>query len=117
MTELQHVFGDHYLVELIGCDSEVIKNVEGVKESFFQAAQEAEATVLNSAFHQFEPVGVTGFLLLAESHFFLHTWPQERYVAFDIFTCGPMFPERAIERLTEDFKASRVKTQVIKRGY
>lgn len=117
MNKLEHVFGDHYLVEFILCDADIIKSVAGVKDSFLQSAKDAGATIINHCFHQFEPVGVTGFILLAESHFAIHTWPQDRYAAFDIFTCGPMFPAQAIEKLKNDFKAQQVKVQVFKRGF
>ena len=117
MEELQHVFGDHYLVELIFCDPDTIKDVAGVKSSLLQAAKDSGATIIGQVFHQFDPVGVTGVILLTESHFSLHTWPEEGYAALDIFTCGPMFAERAIEKLKNDFKARDVKMQIIKRGF
>ncbi len=117
MGELKHVFGDHYLVELINCDAQIIGSVEGVKASFLQAVDDAGGTILNHAFYQFQPVGVTGFILLKESHFSLHTWPEERYAAFDIFTCGPMLPEKGIDRLKIDFKAGDIRVKKVQRGY
>jgi len=110
-------FGKHYIVELIDCDPESIKFVENVSQVFLMAADEANATVIDTSFHQFEPFGVSGILLISESHLCLHTWPENGYVAFDIFTCGTnMHPDRAIQVLREQLKASDTSVEIITRG-
>ena len=117
MSRLKSKFGQHYLVELIGCDAAQLKFVKDVKSVFLKSARESRATVLKSYFYQFKPSGVSGVLLIAESHFSVHTWPEDRYAAVDIQTCGKMYPERAIAVMQEGFAARRVKIKVIPRGF
>ena len=110
-------FGKHYLVELIGCDPGRLKHVTHVQKLLLQAARKSNATILKHFFHQFEPAGVTGIILITESHFFIHTWPDDQYAALDIFTCGAMEPKAAIENLKKSFRAKKVKIRTIVRGY
>ena len=74
-------FGKHYLVEFIDCDPAKLKFSDEVQGMLLHAAKESNATVLKYFFHQFEPSGVTGIILIAESHFFIHTWPEDQYAA------------------------------------
>ena len=117
MSEVKKEFGKHYIVDFINCNAEVLKFVDGIQKAFEEAAHVSEATVLNSFYHQFDPIGVSGIVLIAESHFSLHTWPEDNYVAFDILTCGTMFPEKAIESLRLFFQAEKVNTQILSRGF
>jgi len=114
----ENTFGDHYLVELIGCDPEVIKFLESTREVFLRCVKESRATYIGDVFHQFEPYGVSGVVLIAESHMSFHTWPEANYVGVDIFTCGlEMDPEVAINVLKEEFRASDVHVKTYTRGY
>ena len=116
MTARPH-FGKHYLVDFKECDPETIEQVEVTRRIFLEAAREAKATVVGELFHQFEPVGVSGVLLIAESHVSVHTWPEDRFVGVDIFTCGKeMDAEIAIDVLTRGFRAARVEVKVYLRG-
>jgi len=89
--------GKHYLVELINCDPEKLKYVESVEDIFISAAEKSNATILKHYFKQFDPVGVSGIMLIAESHFSIHTWPDHNYAAFDIFSCGKIEAKINIE--------------------
>ncbi len=110
-------FGKHYLVDFINCDPETIKFVKTMREIFLKAAKESRATLVDHLFHQFEPVGVSGVILIAESHFSVHTWPEDRFVGVDIFTCGSeMDVEVAIECMRRAFRAENVKVKVVTRG-
>lgn len=109
-------FGKHYLVDFFGCDPETIEFVDATREIFRRAARESRATVVGELFHQFEPVGVSGVLHIAESHFSVHTWPEERFVGVDVFTCGDMDAEVAIDVLKQGFGAERVEVMVVTRG-
>ena len=82
--------GIHLLVELEKCNSEKLDDIDFVKEALIDAAEFAGATVLHSHFHKFSPQGVSGAVIIAESHLTIHSWPEEpyRYAAIDIFTCG-----------------------------
>lgn len=83
-----YALGTHLLVELYNCDAELLKKVETVKEILVSAAEHASATIVQVAFHEFNPFGVSGMVVIAESHLSIHTWPEHRYAAVDIFTCG-----------------------------
>jgi len=116
MKQIHKEFGKHYLVEFGGCDIEKLKFVDDVQNSLLRAAKDSKAVILNYFFHQFEPEGVTGIILIAESHFSIHTWPEDHYAAFDVLTCGNIDAECAIETLKTLFKAQEVKVNLIRRG-
>jgi S-adenosylmethionine decarboxylase len=115
MTERTE-FGEHYLVDLHGCDVEKISTVEPAREALLSAANGCGATVVGDRFHQFEPVGVSGVVLIAESHFSIHTWPEDGFVAVDIFTCGEMDAQKAIDLVAAGVGATRVESRIISRG-
>jgi len=117
MQTVNKEFGKHYLVEFIGCETEKLKYVKDVKEILLRAARKSQATIVKQFFHQYDPCGVTGIILISESHFSLHTWPEDKYVAFDILTCGEMYPEKAIEELKASFHPMETKVRVISRGF
>lgn len=117
MSELHRTFGQHYLVEFIGCPADKISTVAQVRPALLKAAELSEATVVEHCFKQYEPHGVTGVILISESHFSVHTWPEDEFVCFDILTCGEMYPQRAVDYLRQAFAARDVRTQVIARGY
>ena len=83
-----NALGRHLLLELKDCDREVLNDLNLLRHILQEAATAAGATVLGDSFHQFEPQGVSGVVIIAESHLFIHTWPEYGYAAVDIFTCG-----------------------------
>lgn len=83
-----NALGKHLLLELKDCNKEVLNDLNFLKDALLSAAEEAGATVVGESFHQFAPQGVSGTVIIAESHIFLHTWPEYGYAAVDIFTCG-----------------------------
>jgi S-adenosylmethionine decarboxylase len=111
-------FGKHYLIDLRDCDPEIIKSVEPTREIVLRAAKECGATILDDHFHQFQPIGVSGVVLIAESHISVHTWPESGFAAADIFTCGEMKPQVAIDIMREGFraKAASMSMKVVVRG-
>jgi spermidine synthase len=80
--------GRHILVEFSGCNGEVLNDVSEIEKGMVEAAQVAGATVINSTFHHFSPYGVSGVVVIQESHLAIHTWPEYGYAAVDLFTCG-----------------------------
>ncbi len=80
--------GRHLLLELRECNKAVLDDLKYLENALVSAAREAGATVIDKSFHQFAPQGVSGVVLIAESHLSLHTWPEHAYAAVDIFTCG-----------------------------
>ncbi len=83
-----NALGRHILVEFIGCSPEVLNDVSVIETAMVNAAQKAGATVIQSTFHHFSPFGVSGVVVIQESHLAIHTWPEYQYAAVDLFTCG-----------------------------
>ncbi|WP_282775333.1 adenosylmethionine decarboxylase [Phaeodactylibacter xiamenensis] len=108
--------GRHVLLELYQCPAELLK-AEGELEEFLKAAAELMgATVVTSNFHQFSPYGISGVVIIQESHLTLHTWPEHRYAAVDIFTCGEIDLEAGIEYLIQAFRAETADWKLYERG-
>jgi len=104
-------------MELEDCNEEILNNLDTLKEAMLTAANEAGATVMAESFHRFNPHGISGVVVVAESHLFIHTWPEYGYAAADIFTCGTTVqPEKAAEVLIEKFGAKKHSIQEIARG-
>ena len=107
----------HFLVELWDADQQMLNSVTEVRRILLESAQKARVTVLHSSFHQFNPVGVSGVVVIAESHITIHTWPEAGYAAADIFTCGDQaLPEAAAQHLSHAFNAKQVEVTRIIRG-
>ena len=110
--------GYHLMLELFGCDQEKINSRRFLHNLVKAAVKETGLTNLGSRFHQFQPQGVTGFTLLAQSHISFHTWPEFGYVVLDIFTCGD---QNQAERLADHFlhklRPDRISRQVVRKGY
>ena len=104
-------------MELEDCNEEILNNLDTLKEAMLTAANEAGATVMAESFHRFNPHGISGVVVVAESHLFIHTWPEYGYAAADIFTCGTTVqPEKAAEVLIEKLGARKHSIQEIARG-
>ena len=109
--------GNHILVEFYHCDKEVLNNVAYVEQLMNEASILSGATVVGSHFHTFNPHGVSGVVIIAESHLSIHTWPEYGYAAVDIFTCGEAIDdEKAFQHLKKHFKANNTATIEMKRG-
>ena len=107
----------HLLLELYKCDYEKLNDESFLRCTLNRAAKLAKATVLNLISNKLEPQGVTAIALLAESHISIHTWPESKYSAVDIFTCGQyMMPEVASQYLIEALKAEEHFLRVIERN-
>ena len=112
-----NALGRHLLLELKGCDKEVLNDLSFIRGTLLEAADECGATVLSESFHLFNPQGVSGVVVIAESHLFIHTWPEYGYAAADIFTCGnTVQPEKAAEVLIKKIGAESHSMIEIQRG-
>jgi len=112
-----NALGRHLLIELFDCDPDVINNLEAVKGALVEAAKRAQATIVDVVFHEFNPFGMSGVVVIAESHLSIHTWPEYRYAAVDIFSCGDVLqPEIAASYLVEQFAAERTSIVEMQRG-
>jgi spermidine synthase len=109
--------GRHILVEFIGCKPEIMNDVSHIETSMVYAAKKAGATVINSTFHHFSPYGVSGVIVIQESHLAIHTWPEYGYAAVDLFTCGESVdPWISFDELKEKFGAKNYCALEINRG-
>jgi S-adenosylmethionine decarboxylase len=114
---MTHTPGNHGLLDLYGCDEAILKDEGRLKTALAAAVQAAEATILTEHFHTFGGAGgVTGVLLLAESHISIHTWPEHRFAAIDAFICGGMKLEKVKEILCRELAAERAVWTVAQRG-
>ncbi len=112
-----HALGTHLLVELRDCNAEIIKDLKKVKNILVSAAKEAKATIVDISFHEFNPFGISGMVIIAESHLSIHTWPEYAYAAVDIFTCGDIIkPEVAASYLIQQFESKSPSIVELKRG-
>jgi len=109
--------GKHIVCELSGCDAGTLTDLEQVRSVMVQAAREANAEVMEVAFHRFMPQGVSGVVVIAESHLSIHTWPESGYAALDFYTCGDHTdPWKACEFAAKAFGAQNMLTTEVKRG-
>jgi len=112
-----NALGKQLLLELKDCDKEVLNDVGFLKGTLLAAASECGATVLGESFHRFNPQGVSGVVIIAESHLFIHTWPEYGYAAVDIFTCGDSVqPRKAAEILIGKLGGKNHSVKEIQRG-
>lgn len=109
--------GRHLLLELYDCDPHLLNDVTAIESSMEYAATEAGATIINTTFHYFAPWGVSGVVVIQESHLSIHTWPEYGYAAVDVFTCGDTVdPREAAALLAQKLKAERQEVSEIERG-
>ncbi|MFY0674190.1 MAG: polyamine aminopropyltransferase [Bacteroidia bacterium] len=109
--------GRHIIVEYYDCDTQIMNDVVQIEQFMVNAAKEAQATVVNSTFHHFSPFGVSGVVVIEESHLAIHTWPEYGYAAVDIFTCGDAVdPWVCYKYLEKNFKAGYGSGMQMQRG-
>lgn len=109
--------GRHVLAEVYDCDPKVLNDHKLIEDILIEAAKEAKATIVETIFHKFNPHGVSGVVVIAESHLTVHTWPEYGYAALDMFTCGEeVDPWVAFKYVAKKLKSKNYKTMEIKRG-
>lgn len=109
--------GRHVLAEVYGCRFEVLNDIDKVQDIMVNAALEAGAEVREMVFHKFSPQGVSGVVVISESHLAIHTWPELGYAAVDVFTCGERVnPWDACNYVATMFEAKSIDATEVKRG-
>jgi len=107
----------HLLLELKECRHDRLNDINFLREALKDAAVAAGATVIQDSFYQFAPYGISGVVIIAESHLSIHTWPEYNYAAVDIFTCGMTTrPEKAADLITRRLEAKDAQLHEVKRG-
>lgn len=108
--------GRHLIAEFYDCDASRINDIDAMRQDMIDATTAVGATLLSETFHRFEPQGISGTIVIAESHLSIHTWPEARYVAVDIFTCGGLDPRPGFGLLGQRLGAGKGRVQEILRG-
>ena len=109
--------GRHILAEFTGCDTSLLNDARAIETFLNEAARRAGATIVESVFHRYNPHGVSGVVVIAESHLSIHTWPEYGYAAVDFFTCGERVdPWEACRYMQEQLRCSGLQTREVNRG-
>jgi S-adenosylmethionine decarboxylase len=117
MAERHQTRGRHILFDVWGVDFDVLNDVGRMRAAMLGAAQAAGATIVDDRFHRFPEQGLSGVVVLAESHISVHTFPEHSYAAFDVFTCGERVdPEEACRHLLAELRAERAFVRRVLRG-
>ncbi|MEA3208318.1 MAG: S-adenosylmethionine decarboxylase [Chthoniobacter sp.] len=107
----------HTLLEFHGCDSALLDDSAALRPILLEAVRHGHGTIVTDLFHDFCPQGVSGVIVIAESHVAIHTWPEHRFAAVDIFSCSVALDQAAIgEAIRVGLRAQRVTAQTIERG-
>lgn len=117
MRVTDKALGRHVLVEVYECNPELLDNIQFLQEAMVEAATRTGAEVVDVVFRKFQPYGVSGVVVISESHLAIHTWPEYGYAAIDLFTCGETAdPWKAFSYLTEALESKKVTTLEVQRG-
>lgn len=112
-----NALGRHLLAEFTGCDRDRLADLEFIRERMLAAAEACGATVVTHSFHHFAPLGVSGVVIISESHLAIHTWPEYGFAAVDLFTCGSTVePDRGVAVLQEAFRSAPPRLRLLARG-
>jgi len=112
-----NALGRHLLLELNDCNREALNDTDMIRDTMLKAAIDCGAVILGNQFHHFNPQGVSGVVVIAESHISIHTWPEYGYAAVDVFTCGSVVnPEIAAKVLIERLEAKHHSMMEVPRG-
>lgn len=116
-TQKYEASGKQLIIDLNDCSKALLNDVELVKQYMLEASHIARATVIGQSFHCYAPVGVSGVVIVQESHLAIHTWPEEGYAAIDIFTCGQKVdPWLAYRYLVRVFRSQSPSVRALNRG-
>ena len=109
--------GRQIILDLYESSTEHLDDIDWARATLTEAARHAHATIIDVVFHKFSPHGISGVVVIAESHIALHTWPEKGYAAIDIFTCGPTLALRkAVDYLIDAFKSGKPQLSEVSRG-
>jgi len=107
---------NHLLVEFFDCNKSILQSQTMIENLMNAAAKASNVTILQSAFHKFSPQGITGIIIISESHLSIHTWPEYGYASVDFYTCGDGNPENAYEVLLQGLEAKHSEKIMVGRG-
>lgn len=116
-TYSMETLGRHVIAELWGCKTYLLDNLEMTEKIMVDAAIEAGADIREVTFHKFNPQGISGVVVISESHLTIHTFPEHGYASVDVYTCGETIdPNVAARAIAEYFQAETIDSIEIPRG-
>lgn len=116
MRNYKSALGKHIILDYYDCEFDGLSDPDKVRDLVEHVSKIMGATVVTSNFHHFSPLGVSGIMVIAESHITIHTWPEHKYVAVDIFYCGFLEIENGLEKLKSLLQSNRIKIMELDRG-
>ncbi len=109
--------GTHILAEFTDCDKRLLNDLDTIKTVLTDAARKSGATIVETVFHEYNPHGLSGVIVIAESHISIHTWPEYGYASVDFFTCGERVdPWEGCRYLEQGLRAKGMFTRELDRG-
>lgn len=108
--------GTHYLAEFFECDRARINDISFVEAVMIEATERSGARMIKPLFHQFSPHGISGVIVIAESHFAFHSWPEHGYAAVDLFSCADFDYRAALIHIRKKIGAKKHSVTQVKRG-
>jgi S-adenosylmethionine decarboxylase len=123
MEDIEYGFGQHLMMDGYGCDREKLMNLDGIYDFLSLYPEEIKMTkimppyVFKYSGQVPEDWGISGFVLIAESHISIHTFPEKLYLSLDIFSCKPFNTEAAIDHIKNIFEIEKVEIKILDRGH
>jgi len=112
------ILGTHTLIEAHGCPLAVLENAEQLRMDLLEAVKQAGGTIVKDVFHHFSPYGLSGVIVISESHATIHTWPEHGYAALDVFTCGSSFRHEVfVTEVQRALQAGKMEHRTFQRGH
>jgi S-adenosylmethionine decarboxylase len=108
--------GRHVISELWGCEFDKLNDIDFIEKTFVDAALKSGAEIREVAFHKFAPQGVSGVVIISESHLTIHSFPEHGYASIDVYTCGDLDPTIAADYIAEALGAQTRETIEFPRG-
>ena len=104
-------------VDFYNCNPAIINNLSAIKNILEEGANKMNLSIVKTIIHEFSPIGISGVVVIEESHIAIHTWPEHNYVALDFFTCNKSYPlDNGITWIQQQFEASNVEKKEGQRG-
>lgn len=109
--------GSHIIIDLYDCRASCLDDIESIKNILIESAKISNTTILDVKFHKFNPQGVSGYVLISESHLSIHTWPEYNYASVDVYTCGNnALPTKATDYIIEKLECKKPAVIKLERG-
>ncbi len=115
-SKIQKCLGNHIILDIYECDSKLLNDVDVMRKILVETTQEIGAKVVSEGYKKFSPVGISAFVIITESHISVHTWPEHRYAAVDIFSCNKIVAEDVLTSIMDKFKAKSISMYSLQRG-